>query len=57
MRFFLDTEFIESGPGKPIQLISLGLVREDGETLYCVSAEFKDEDASDWVRQNVFAAY
>lgn len=53
MKYFLDTEFIESGPAKPIQLISIGLVREDGQTLYCVSAEFRDEDASDWVKANV----
>ena len=24
-KFFLDTEFIESGPNKPIQLISIGI--------------------------------
>ena len=53
MKYFLDTEFIESGPYKPIQLISIGIVREDGQTLYCVSAEFKDDDASEWVKQNV----
>lgn len=55
MRYFLDTEFIESGPRKPIQLISIGIVREDGQTLYCVSAEYRDADASEWVKQNVLA--
>jgi 3' exoribonuclease, RNase T-like len=55
MRFFLDTEFIERGPKFPVTLISIGIVRDDGETLYCVSAEFRDEDASEWVKQNVLA--
>lgn len=55
MRYFLDTEFIERGPKFPVTLISIGIVREDGATLYCVSAEFKDEDASEWVKQNVLS--
>lgn len=53
MKYFLDTEFIESGPYKPVQLISIGIVAEDGREFYAVSAEFKDEDASAWVRENV----
>lgn len=53
MRFFLDTEFIERGPKYPVQLISIGIVSESGATLYLVSADFKDEDCSDWVKENV----
>ena len=53
MRFFLDTEFIESGPRMPIQLISVGIVAEDGREYYGVSSEFKEEDANQWVRENV----
>lgn len=53
MRYFLDTEFIESGPAKPIQLISIGIVSEDGRKLYCISKEFNPVDASEWVRTNI----
>lgn len=53
MRYFLDTEFNESGPGKPIQLISIALVREDGPDLYCVNSEFDRESANEWVKANV----
>lgn len=53
MRYFLDTEFIESGPGKPIQLVSIGIVSEDGRLFYRISGEFKAIDASKWVQDNV----
>lgn len=53
MKYFLDTEFIESGPKKPIQLISLGMVREDGAEFYVVSNEFHPADANDWMKENV----
>lgn len=53
MKYFLDTEFIESGSGKPIQLISIGIVAEDGRTFYRISNEFKSLDASRWVLENV----
>lgn len=36
MRIFYDTEFLEDG--KTIELISIGLVREDGEEYYAVNA-------------------
>jgi hypothetical protein len=52
MKFFLDTEFIESGPHKPLQLISIGIVA-GSEELYLVSSEFKEEDCSRWVKENV----
>lgn len=52
MKIFFDTEFIEDG--KTIDLISIGMVREDGETFYAESAECDLEKASRWVRKNVF---
>lgn len=52
-RFFMDTEFIESGPGKPIQLISIGVVSEDGRKYYAISREYNSADANQWVKDNV----
>ena len=50
-RFYLDTEFYEDG--RTIDLISLALVREDGQHLYLVSAEADLGRVSPWVRENV----
>ncbi len=52
MRYWLDTEFIEDG--KTIDLISIGIVAEDGREYYAVSTEFDPYTASDWVVDNVF---
>lgn len=60
MKYFLDTEFIE-GFHKPlfgkkrhfIDLISIGIVAEDGRKLYLISSEYDYEKASDWVKENV----
>jgi len=52
MRYFLDTEFCESGPYKPIQLISIGLVCENGDEFYRV-ADFDEDACNDWVKANV----
>lgn len=54
MKFFLDTEFIEDG--KTIDLISIGIVSEDGRTFYEVSSEFDEGRANDWVKANVLPA-
>lgn len=51
MRIFLDTEFIENG--KTIELLSIGLVREDGAELYLENAEADLSQASPWVRAHV----
>jgi 3' exoribonuclease, RNase T-like len=51
MRYFLDTEFIEDG--RTIDLISIGIVAEDGRELYAVSTEAQLHLANDWVRANV----
>lgn len=62
MRYFIDTEFKEAFH-KPlfgkrrhyIDLISIGIVAEDGRTYYAVSNEFdlKEIWNDDWLRKNV----
>lgn len=53
MKFWFDTEFIEDG--KTIDLISIGIVADDGRTYYAESAECDHERASEWVETNVIA--
>jgi hypothetical protein len=67
MKFFLDTEFIEGAkqrrflgfnvgaPVPTIDLISIGLVAEDGREFYALNAECElgYAWANEWVRQNV----
>jgi len=68
MKYFFDTEFIEgfkkpikwlptignfNKPYHSIQLISIGIVCEDGREYYAVSNEYNYNDASDWVKENV----
>ena len=60
MKYFLDTEFIE-GFQKPlfgkkrhhIDLISIGMVCEDGRCYSALSNEYSYNDADDWVKDNV----
>ncbi len=52
-RYFYDCEFIERGPEHPIDLISIGIVCEDGRELYMQSTEFTIDKASQWVRDHV----
>lgn len=51
--FFLDTEFIEDG--ETINLISIGIVRMDGEEYYAevVDEEIPWEKADRWVLENI----
>lgn len=51
MKYFLDTEFIEY-PGH-IELISIGIVGDNGTELYCVNQDADLSKASDWVIKNV----
>ena len=51
MRFFYDTEFIDNG--RTIELISIGVVAEDGREYYAISTEFPAEQAGTWVRTHV----
>lgn len=55
VRYFLDTEFIERGSKHPIELISIGIVAEDGREYYAISTDFKPRHASQWVKDNVLA--
>lgn len=55
VKYFLDTEFIEAGRKNPLQLISIGIVCEDGREGYSVSNEFDETLASDWVKENVIS--
>lgn len=51
MRFFYDCEFLEDG--RTIELVSIGVVAEDGREFYAVSTDFDPAKANDWVRANV----
>lgn len=55
MRFFYDTEFLERGPDYPVSLISIGIVREDGHSLYLVAADalWNEIGRHPWLRENV----
>lgn len=62
MKYFLDTEFIEGfhNPlfGKRrhfIDLISIGVVAEDGRSYYAISTGFNARLADKWVKENVIA--
>ena len=50
-RVWFDTEFVEDG--RTIELISIGLVREDDQYLYLESSECDLSRASTWVQENV----
>ena len=53
MRYFYDCEFIEDG--LTIDLVSIGIVAEDGREYYAVSTEFDPDRAIPWVRRNVLS--
>lgn len=50
-RYYLDTEFIEDG--HTIDLVSIGVVCEDGREFYRENSEADLTKASPWVRMNV----
>lgn len=52
MKVWFDTEFIEDG--KTIELISIGLICEDGLSYYAENSECDHSRASPWVKKNVF---
>jgi hypothetical protein len=51
MKYFFDTEFIEDG--KTIDLISIGVVAEDGREFYAVNSQCDLSKSSEWVELNV----
>jgi hypothetical protein len=53
VRFFFDTEFIEDG--LTIDLVSIGVVDENGREFYAVSTEFDGGRAGPWVRKHVLS--
>lgn len=60
MKYFIDFEFIE-GFHKPlfgkrrhfIDMISVGIVAEDGREYYALSSDYDYKDADNWVKENV----
>lgn len=52
MKIWFDTEFIDDG--RTIDLLSIGMVREDGATYYAEPAETDRNKACAWVMVNVF---
>jgi hypothetical protein len=50
-RYFYDCEFVEDG--RTIDLISIGVVCDDGREFYAVSTEFDPARAGIWVRRHV----
>jgi hypothetical protein len=50
-RFFYDTEFAERP--STIELISIGIVNEMGDGIYCINSEFDESACNDWVKANV----
>ena len=51
MKYFFDTEFAEDG--KTIDLISIGIISENGHEFYRVSNEFNVKNCNDWVTNKV----
>lgn len=52
MRIWFDTEFLEDG--RTIELISIGMVREDGATFYAETPQAEGlAKSTDWLRANV----
>jgi hypothetical protein len=51
MKYWFDTEFIEDGI--TIDILSIGILAEDGRELYLVSSEANYSKASQWVVENV----
>ena len=52
MKYFLDSEFIEDG--STIDLLSIGIVADDGRELYRQNSQCSFHKAGDWVWRNVF---
>lgn len=51
MKYWFDTEFIENGT--TIDLMSIGVISEDGRTFYAEPLECQLYRAGDWVKANV----
>lgn len=53
MKYFIDTEFIEYPC--TIDLISIGIVAEDGREFYAINNQCDVDMASEWVHKNVIS--
>jgi 3'-5' exoribonuclease-like protein len=53
MNYYFDTEFLDDG--KTIDLISIGIVCEDGREYYAVSLDFDPSRATEWLKTRVLA--
>lgn len=51
MNYFFDTEFLDDG--NVIDLISIGIVCDDGREYYAVSSDFDEAKATPWLREHV----
>lgn len=51
MKIWFDTEFVDDG--LTIELISIGMVREDGATYYAENEACHISNAGEWVQKNV----
>ena len=51
MKYWFDTEFIDNG--NTLELISLGIISEDGRTYYAENHQCKLDTACEWVKENV----
>ena len=52
MKYWYDLEFIDDG--RTIEVISLGIVAEDGREYYAQNRNCRFRRAGDWVRANVY---
>jgi hypothetical protein len=52
MKYFFDTEFIEDG--KTIDLLSIGIVAEDGREFYQCNQDAQLDRADEWIIWNVY---
>lgn len=52
MKYYFDTEFYDQGP-KGIELISLGVVNEKGDTCYVENSDVDLITLSPWLKENV----
>jgi len=57
MIYYLDTEFLcteHSGVDESVELLSIGILREDGESLYRITQfDLSSAYLNDWIRDNV----
>ena len=53
MKVFFDTEF--TGLHKDTTLISIGMVDENGRSLYIELNDYDKSQVNDWIRKNVIS--